>query len=430
MKILLLSNNPISKTNSNGKTINNLLANFSDTEICNFYITEDNRDCTRCSSFFLFSQRDVLTSFFTFKKINNIVQNQCESQVNDMVQAPSRQIRKTAFKMLIRNKVYRRAMKQESFTRWLDQQKIDIVILQAGDLPFFYDSAVSISKKYDIPLMIYSTEEYPFKEYDYFKRKLHTGLFYNIFHNKLLNSAKNAYNHSSKSIFLTDDLKGLYIERFGIKNAEVIYNSYDKSFEEDDEIKTAEETLKITYCGNLDNNRWKGIVEIASTFNAIDNKMIVDVYGKCFDEDGIYELKNNPSIRYHGFVAYEEYVKITKSTDIILYTESRDYYSNIDLKYAFSTKIPDSLFVGKAFLCYLSKELSSSKYLIINKCAYVSESIDELGKQISAILALHNKKEDLNKFKANAKNVALNNHDPIKNSAKFETIIKNLTTKS
>ncbi|MEA5061265.1 MAG: hypothetical protein VB015_02480 [Erysipelotrichaceae bacterium] len=431
MKILLLSNNPISRTNSNGKTIGNLLSNFSKEEICNFFITDDNKDETHCTSFFAFSTKDVIKSFFTFKKIGNICQNQCESPSNVHLNNVNRgTFKKTAFKMLIRNMMYRRAVKQKSFTAWLAEQKIDIVILQAGDLPFFYDLAVLISKKCNVPFMIYSTEEYPFKEYDYFKRKLHAGLFYNMFHNKLRKSAARAYYHSTKSLFLTDDLKQLYIERFSLKNAETIYNSYDVNLSSNDQVSSNDENLVITYCGNLDNKRWKGIVEIAAVINSIDRKFIIDVYGKCFDEDGIYELRNNIAIRYHGFVAYDEYIKITKSTDIILYTESNDFYSSIDLKYAFSTKIPDSLFTGKPFVCYLPKGLSSSKYLLENKCAYVSDNIEELGKQFRQIINSKHENKEMNIYKNNAILVSSLNHDPSKNSAKIEQLIRSITTKS
>ena len=71
-KILIISNNALSKSNSNGRTLLNLLKSISKDNLAQFYIS-GNPDKEVCSNYFKMSDRNALNCFLHIKKVNNLL---------------------------------------------------------------------------------------------------------------------------------------------------------------------------------------------------------------------------------------------------------------------------------------------------------------------------------------------------------------------
>ena len=90
------------------------------------------------------------------------------------------------------------------------------------------------------------------------------------------------------------------------------------------------------------------------------------------------ELRGCPYIRYHGFVPYPEVVKTIHSSTLLVHAEWNDADSNRDLKYAFSTKIADSLASGTPLFLYADESLAETMFLQENQCAFIANKRKDL----------------------------------------------------
>ena len=71
---------------------------------------------------------------------------------------------------------------------------------------------------------------------------------------------------------------------------------------------------------------------------------------------------------------------------MLIHAEYRDEFYTRDLKYAFSTKITDSVCSGTPFLIYAPDELVETQFLRENDCAFVvSEKTELKSSLLSAI---------------------------------------------
>lgn len=119
-------------------------------------------------------------------------------------------------------------------------------------------------------------------------------------------------------------------------------------------------------------------------------------------------LKNffeNDNVKYHGFVPYNEIAKVMSKATVLIRCENEENLEN--LRYAFSTKIADSLACGRPFFVYASDDFPFVKYLVKNDVAHIARNKKEIYKVLSRI------KKDLefrNKYISRAQALAQKNH--------------------
>jgi len=113
------------------------------------------------------------------------------------------------------------------------------------------------------------------------------------------------------------------------------------------------------------------LIEIANALQNINSDIKLDVYGKIPDENTKKCILDCQGINYKGFVSYDEVKNIMKKSDLLVHTENFSGFYREDLKFAFSTKIADSLASGTCFFVYAPEELAISEYLLSNGAACV-----------------------------------------------------------
>ena len=411
-KILVISNDCFSKSSSNGRTMANFFSQWPKDKIAQFYIHDYNLSKETCENYYHITDQDVLKSMFFIKprKVNNKTSS---SNSNS-----SSGVNRNALTMLLRNFAWNLGIwKKYGFSKWVLSYNPDIVLLQAGDSPFMYNLAVSICKKTQAKLVIYNSEGYYFKNYDYFKSKGIAHLIYPIFLHVLKNSLEKAYAISCHNIYSCGQLKEAYDEKFK-QNASVIYTSSSMKMIFKDNF-TCKKPI-ISYCGNLGVNRHKSLIEIGTIIHDFDNDMCLDVYGRLPNSIIKDELENCKGINYKGLVSYDEVQSIMYNSDINIHVESFEKFYIEDLKYGFSTKIADSLSCGTCFLVYAPKDIACVTYLQNNNAAHVVTNKNDLK---SILYRIINDVEYRQKYLLNASKVAKQNHDQDRNIQKFQSIL-------
>ncbi len=414
-RILIISNNALADANANGRTLKNFFDSDDRENLAQFYIQSDIPDHKACSRFFKATDTQVLKAFLKRMPAGCAVEEQAVSSEGSS-QAKRRR-KKNPLTMLIRTFLWNRKGWRSVFYEWVDEFCPEIILFQAGDCPFLYRISVDLSKKYNAPLVIYNSEDYYFKNYNYFPGSGVYGAFYPFFRRVLKRETKDAIERAALSIYISEDLKNLYDSEFH-KNSSFIYTSTDIS-----PCEKENEAPVFSYLGNIMLNRHLGLIEIAEALHNIDPDYKLDVYGRVPDEKVKSEIIKCDSIRYHGVVSYDEVKAVIKNSMLVFHTESFEKFYSKDIKHGFSTKIPDSLACGTCFVLYAPQHITCAKYIGENDCGVLITDKSELVHKLSTAIS---DKELRSYYINNAIKVAAVNHNAEKNREKFASLINNL----
>ncbi len=412
-RLLVFSNNPISLNNSNGRSIFNLLKEFRDYEILNLFI--HNGDTTLSQfKFYRISDKDVLNVLLKRKTLTD------EEIPHRPITAQSKlkiKHKKTSFKMLIRGFLWQKRRFRTEFINMVKKMNPDILIYQVGDSYSFNDMAITIKDVLNIPMIIYDTEDYFFKNWDYIKARNFKGIFFRFYKRKYDNSFKSLISKTDKAVFLTEDLEQLHKYKFPYLNTISIYNSHS-----DVTLKNDKKTGLITYSGNLEVGRLESLISISKILSKIDSNLIITVCSQTKQKSILSKFKNINNVNFIGEISYEENLKLLSESQLILLIESFDPFYIRDTKHAFSSKIPDCLYTLNSILVYSPVSCTVNKYFKKYNCGWNCDNLHSLEESLKEIISLNFE----NKYKNYAVSVNELNHDPSLNSHKMLMAVEEL----
>ena len=414
-KVLVISNNCFSKSNSNGRTLGNFFVNWAKDSLAQFTISMKDPDFDVCKNFFCITDREVLSSvIFGGTKVGRILRESPKfSSITD--NASNTKVNKTALKMLLREFVWSCGRwKNVLLSNWIQEFNPDVILLQSGDSSFMINFAYSLAKSRNIPLVVFNTEAYYFYSKNYLPKSSLDFLTYPLLRNFYVRSFRRMIDYAVHSIYCNKLLKEDYDKEFH-KSSSVLYTSSALVFEPRPiNLKSP----RFSYIGNLGLNRPRGLADIAETLRKINHDYVLDIYGNAKPETiDFFEQYSN--INYHGFIDYSSAVEVIKKTDILFHTELLNE-GQFDLRYAFSTKIADSLASGHNFLLYGSPDIACSQYIRDTGAAWFCSSKSQLIDCISQILS--NETLRMEKLET-ARCIVEKNHRLNKNSQNFKDIL-------
>lgn len=348
--VLVLSNNAVSKTESNGRIHSYFVKEFIPGRLHNFYVRGiPDVDGVKYISV---SPKKALLSKLSFGLLNVKFNNEdCGASVSAKASPKSKKV----FYHLIRSFAYlnnRRIINKLS--NYIILNNIDTIYLWGCNVPFLYNYAWKLAKKNNIDLITFTGEDYPLKDYNYISRK--KSCSFKCFQRRFQKESKKVYEVSRKNMFANEELKQLYSNSYSLQNGEVNYfkSELAKVDRKVDKIKN------IIYGGNLYPERANSLLEIARYVEKYED-VIINVYGTA-SEEIIAKLDKQKNIKYHGVVSYDDLLEEIKRADLLLHIEgfSKEYIK--DCKYAFSTKISDYFVLGLPMFVYGSEEISGIKF--------------------------------------------------------------------
>lgn len=413
-KLLIIANNCLSHSNSNGRTLLNMLGDFTSDSLCQIYTSGEAIEGGCCSSTLRITNADVIRSYFGKKaEIHKEIVDGRNDGVNNG--GAKNSVKKTALTMLLRDLAWDHAKGiHRHVIEWAKEQHPDAVILQLGDSSLLITLAMRISKILSIPLMTYNTEDYYFKQYDYMKRSYRAGFVYRRFHNRFCRIFKAMMHDASICIYNCEGLKELYEKEFGTTGY-VIYGSTG--------IKTVEHVVErglILYAGNLGVGRHKSLMEIGEALSQIDSTLHIDVYGAA-EEQVINELENAQGIQYHGVVSYDAVCELIRKSRLLVHVESFDEFIAMDTRYAFSTKLADCLASGVPTFLYGPTTGEGIHYITNYSAAFAVVQKSMLKTELEK--ALYDK-DCRTLMRQKALLLAIEHHDMVKNSKRFKALVE------
>lgn len=383
-KILVISNNCLSRGDNNGRTMDNILHGWETIKVAQFYIQNSYPDSTICENFFRVTDTEALKSIWHGQK-GKIITKSIKNYNNGILSIISRK-KRNSLTMIFRNAVWDlRRWEGSYFYNWLDSFNPEVVFFQVGDNSFMIKIALRIAKKNNIPLIVFNSEGYFFQDDSYMKdaSKI-SNLFYPIFRDNYRKNFKKMMDYCSNAIYLSDELRSIYLKYFKTP-ASVIYTPtgintypYKKTISVD--------KLVFSYIGNLGLNRHIPLIEIAKKLHSLNANLKLNVYGNILTEDSRRALLSCDEIDYKGVVNYSEVNEVIRNSDVLFHVESSDENYIEILKFGFSTKIADSLMSGRMFLLYAPPYVACTKYMLGELPSVVATNTEELDVLLKKVL--------------------------------------------
>lgn len=421
-KVLVISNECFSKMSSNGRTLGNFFIGWPKEYLAQFFLT-GKPDSYFCNQFFQVSDRQALNALLRKKNkggkilIDDLMGSDAGPKQSILKE---RKVKRNALTMLLRNFIWKTGVwKKSGYWQWVGNFQPDVVLLQAGDCAFMFDLAVKTVERMNAKLVIYNSEGYYYKDFDYFQGKGLAHMVYPIFQSQLRRSLEKAYEKASCVVYTCDELKKQYLQDFS-GQAETVFTGSEIQHEEREKSNAVFTTV---YCGNLGLKRHESLIEIAEILQSISEELYVDVYGKVPTAQIEEELNRCKGIRYHGLVSYEQVRILLRDSDLLLYVESFDPFYQEDIKFGFSTKIADSLSSGNCFLLYAPEHFVCYQYLKNNHAAYTVANKEELKLKLKTLVE---NPEARSFYMDAALKLADRNHRIEKNKERFQRILRDL----
>lgn len=355
----------------------NLFSKAEPLNLAQFFVYGD-PDFKMCGRYYQVSDRDALASLNPLKAAGGPVE--CTEDTDQESEGRDETVYlgvadKTPLKMLIRETVWLLGRwRSRRLWRWIEAFRPERVCLFLANNTFLIRLAIQIVRKYRIPLVVYSTEGYCFMDYNYFTNR--PSVVYRLYYAWLCSAYRKVSAYVTEGFFNSTLLRDRYAESFGYP-CKCIMNGSETPFLDRSALEKDKAPL-VSYLGNLGLGRSKALMEVAQALQEIDAGLFLDIYGAAPDDGVKEELTNCPGIRFHGFVSYEEVIRIIHESSLLVHAEWNDPIVNRDLKYAFSTKIGDSVCSGTPFLIYADAGLAETVFLKESGCAFVVSERESL----------------------------------------------------
>ena len=403
--LLVISNNSLSNDNSNGRTLAGFLHGWNKENIAQIYVTGGLPDSEVCEKFFRITDKDVIKGFFRRGAIGGEVRNTVSEHKN--VLGGKKKIKKTVFTVMARDIIWNTGIWYGNrFKKWLDDFKPELILFFAGESTFTFNMALRLSDKYNLPIVVYNSEGYYFKDRNYLIASKWSAGLYPLFHKAYIKVFNRLMQRTSYAVYINEKLKNDYDKCFNVPS-KVIYTS--TAIQRKD-CEPLHEIPQISYLGNLGIGRHKALCEIADALQEINITYKINIYGKIPNDEVKSAFENCAGINYKGFVSYNDVVRIMKESDLLIHAESFDDFYKWDLQYGFTTKIADSLACGTCLFVYAPRELACTQYLegiacvaternqLKEKLMNILEDKELRGKYISAGLekVKENHRQDVN----------------------------------
>ena len=412
-RVLLISNNSLRRTNSNGSTLINHLSAFKHDKVITFSIDNALPDKDTGIAHFKSTDNEHLKYFLSKMKLGRVILN---SELNESRSIPTnvgkhKSIKESDFFLYIREFIWKHNHKErDNLDKFIKEYEPSVILFQASRTIFMIDTVIYLSKTYHIPVVIYTGED------EYF----HTYPFYRVFKNILQRRMKRRYKalipYVKRFTCTQAKLASLYTDEFKI-DTNYIYPSITLDNLSVKDNKDGD----IVYIGNIQPNRYSTLIYIASTLLDLDKDASIHIYSGDLTTKLIHKLNKYPNIKIHDPVSKDKVRDIISNAKLLLHFESFKKKDKVLFQNGFSTKIPESLASGVPFLVVAPSYAGFSSYMNDNKLCYIF-NLDNLKDNLEKVLRDTSYRNELSKRQIEA---AKKNHDISVNSKRIKEELTN-----
>ena len=415
-RVLVISHNPFSDTQNNGKTLSAFFSGWPKDKIAQLYLTPDKPDFTICEKFYRITDLDVLKRFIkkgscgSEIKKENIIPNEKEILHKNKLYIFIRNLflKRLPIMYCIRNIVWQKVKpwNDKKLEDWINEFKPEVVFFQSSNVYSVFDMVNHICNKFKTTLFMETTDDYVTKHFS-------IDPFYLIDINKMRERYQLLVNKSKYIFAISDFMAREYKEKFG-GNYKVAMNSIDISNEVIPYKNVNNETIRLLYTGNLGLNRWKVLEKIGKVLKRLNEKGIkakLDIYSIDRPANNILKRLNIKNVmEYKGALDKEGLIRERNISDILLHVESFDRKNKNITRLSISTKIPECLLSERCLVVVGPSEIASVKYVKENKIGKIINCLNDKDMENKFKDIIENREERI-KYINSGKKIAKQRHD-------------------
>jgi len=415
-RVLVVSNNPFSDYNCNGKTLASFFNGWDKDCIANLFFSDMPAAGDACLNFYKLSDVDMLRkSFGTAVKPQESVVSDSEdiTAVSLANRLKNLQVVRLLRECIWRENIWRNHL----LLRWLDEFSPQIVFFMGGDSIFAYRISHYIAQRYNCRYVLYITD-------DYFLPRFSLSPFYWLRFGLIRRCFKQALKRQDLFITISEKMQKVYNDIFGFKSIYISNIAEDFSVE-DTQYASFKFPVVLVYAGSFSFGRDKTISLIAKACSQINNErgepqLRLEVYSS---SEPRYELNYVGTSRFNGFETADKIKKILADADVLVFAESFSCSSINSVRLSLSTKVSEYASIRKCILNVGPLKANSVEYLKNVSVNCNSPHLNDIkGVLESQILDA----EIREKCADAAYNLYRENHMSQKLRSKFRGLLKNL----
>lgn len=389
-RLLIISNNAMSTTRNNGKTILSYFDCLPKDVVHQLYF-EQAAPTVDGYDYFRISDINVLKGIFSKKQRGSKITATNVQDVTDILTVSKTIVKKkNATTRLIRDLLWLGKWRSTQLIQWLDDICPTAIFFVGGDASFAYDICSFIKNRYDCKLTLYITD-------DYIMPRMSEGMITKLRRKHILKKMKATVALSDSFVTVSEPMRKAYREIFG-KDSFVAVNMSESMRLED--VLPSEECFTLTYAGSLYYGRDAVLGKIAKaveSYNKAGQKPAkLFVFSNSVPNEKTREIFEIPySCEYAGSLSRDELrVQLNKS-DILVFVESFEKEQMEKTRFSLSTKVPEYLSVGHSIFAVGPKGIGSIDYL--SDVAVCVDNDEDLFDQLKSILYDSTLRESLSK---------------------------------
>lgn len=365
-RILIISNNVLSRTNNNGKTILSYIDSLCGKNVKQIFFSNEEPSIDKYE-YFRISDIDVIRGRFNRKKRGNIIKKVASK--NKKIEQRNRYYGDSI--RLLREIMWVGAWRSEKLVKWIETFSPTAIFFVGGDACFAYRVANSIAKWENIPIIMYITD-------DYILPINNEGVIHKLRRKMIRYYFKKSLSLSKCLFTISNVMSNKYEEEFGIKS-NVIVNMTEPLRDIKYDNMTSEE-IKLVYAGSFYYGRDKvlGYVSAAvKNLNEIGLNVKFELYSNNKpSKEQLEKIIKDKNTYFGGGLSTEQLKVVLNKATIPVFVESFEEKYIEKTRYSLSTKIPEYLSLGKAILAVGPYNIGSIAYLAdVAKCVYSLEDI-------------------------------------------------------
>jgi hypothetical protein len=362
-RILIVSNNSLSETKNNGKTIASIFKCFDQNNIAQLYFSDESPDIEKFNIFFNISDSFMISSLIKKKaqykvKINN--RNNKNSISRKLVAYLNRFFNQSNFLRLIREILWSsNRWNSVELNLWLNSFSPELIFFCAGDSIFAYKIMFYIKKKFGAKLITFITD-------DYILKRTTINIFWKIRRNMIFRFMSNAVKESDLFATISFKMRSTYKEIFNKES--IVLNNSIELLNENVKKNINHESIILTYAGSLHSKRHITLAFLAKAIkiNNFEGKthIYLKIYSNTIPSKKILRsISVEDSSVFLGSLNKKELEIVLNNSDILVHVESFSKKSIETTLLSLSTKIPEYMSFRKPILAIGPKQVASMHYL-------------------------------------------------------------------
>lgn len=353
-RLLIISNNVLSNTRNNGKTIYSYIDSLPEENVAQLYFNGE-RPSIPGYNYFQISDKDILRGLISSKKRGRSAVAETSAQHIAIAESSKR---KGAFARVLREALWRNRWQSKQLWAWLDAFAPTAVFFVGGDCCFAYDICQKIVERYGIGFSVYITDDYimPRSKESFIEKRRRLAI----------KKKMQACVSKASAFFTVSEMMRREYQTVLSRDSSVIVN-LTESLKKDAEFPENEK-LELVYAGSFYYGRDRMLGKLAEAIAAHnvchEKKAFLKIYSNSApDAASEKSMIVEGASKYLGSLNKDALMDELNRSDVLVFVESFDKEQMEKTKYSLSTKVPEYMSVEKPILAIGPQGIGSMDYL-------------------------------------------------------------------